>query len=99
MRGFHACVEIGTYEAQPQLRKWLRILNTRLKIVMDDISVFTMIPKMTERVAKCVQMKKFGMLRGENVCTKEMCVLQSHRLAATSGTIVSSISRLLAGEL
>merc|ERR1719329_915070 len=50
----------------------LKKLNTRLKIVLGDIAVMTMILKMTDCDSKFVQMnKKFMMLRCENQCTKE----------------------------
>merc|ERR1719506_1996072 len=46
-------------------------LNKRLKIVMGDIAVMTMILKMTDCETKFVQMNKFVMLRCENECTKK----------------------------
>jgi len=47
-------------------------LNERLKIVMGDIAVMTMILKMSDCDAKgLAQMKKLAMLRCENQCTKK----------------------------
>merc|ERR1719183_1504995 len=58
----------------------LRKLNTRLKIVMGDIAVMTMILKMTDCETKFVQMnKKFMMLRCENECTKKQYVRFNHK--------------------
>merc|ERR1719428_23867 len=58
----------------------LKKLNTRLKIVMGDIAVMTMILKMTDCETKFVQMnKKFMMLRCENQCTKEHYVRFNHK--------------------
>merc|ERR1719183_1840940 len=58
----------------------LKKLNTRLKIVMGDIAVITMILKMTDCETKFVQMnKKFMMLRCENQCTKKHYVRFNHQ--------------------
>merc|ERR1719235_1718893 len=58
----------------------LKKLNTRLKIVMGDIAVMTMILKMTDCETKLVQMnKKFMMLRCENECTKKHYVRFNHK--------------------
>jgi len=53
-------------------------LNTRLKIVMGDIAVMTMILKMTDCEKKFVQMKKMVMLRCQNQCTKRHTVSFNH---------------------
>merc|ERR1719238_1180370 len=57
----------------------LHKLNTRLKIVMGDISVMTMILKMTDCEAKFVQMNKFVMLKCEDQCTKKSFVSFNHK--------------------
>merc|ERR1719217_1211733 len=46
----------------------LKKLNTRLKIVLGDIAVMTMILKMTDCETKLVHMKKLMMLRCEDEC-------------------------------
>merc|ERR1719199_1150483 len=54
-------------------------LNIRLKIVMGDIAVMTMILKMTDCETKLVQMNKFAMLRCKNQCTKKNAVSFNHK--------------------
>merc|ERR1719324_2334028 len=54
-------------------------LNKRLKIVMGDIAVMTMILKMTDCETKFLQMNKFVMLRCENECTKKHTVSFNHK--------------------
>merc|ERR1719487_3088536 len=54
-------------------------MNKRLKIVMGDIEVMTMILKMTDCEAKFVQMNKLAMLRCQNECTKKHTVSFNHR--------------------
>merc|ERR1719183_1236546 len=58
----------------------LHKLNTRLKIVMGDIAVMTMILKMTDCETKFMQMKKFIMLRCKNQCTKKSYVSFNHKV-------------------
>jgi hypothetical protein len=57
----------------------LQKLNTRLKIVMGDIAVMTMILKMTDCETKLLQMKKLIMLRCHNECTKKRYVSFNHK--------------------
>jgi len=56
-----------------------RALNKRLKIVMGDIAIMTMILKMTDCDAKLVQMKKLVMLRCKDDCTKKNHVHFNHQ--------------------
>jgi len=60
-------------------RNELHKLNARLKIVLGDIAVMTMILKMTDCEAKFVQMKKFALLRCKNQCTKKNHVSFNHK--------------------
>merc|ERR1719217_931759 len=60
-------------------KKQLDKLNARLKIVMGDIAVMTMILKMTDCETKFVQMKKFVMLRCQNQCNKKNYVSFNHK--------------------
>merc|ERR1719487_1973062 len=57
----------------------LKKMNARLKIVMGDIAVMTMILEMTDCEAKFVQMEKFAMLRCQNECTKKNHVSFNHK--------------------
>merc|ERR1719207_148286 len=57
----------------------LKKLNSRLKIVMGDIAVMTMILKMTDCETKLLQMNKFAMLRCKNQCTKKDTVSFNHK--------------------
>jgi len=57
----------------------IKKLNARLKIVMGDIAVMTMILKMTDCEAKFVQMKKMVLLRCQNQCTKRHTVSFNHK--------------------
>jgi hypothetical protein len=54
-------------------------LNTRLKIVMGDIAVMTMILEMTDCDTKFLQMKKLAMLRCQNQCTNHTYVTFNHK--------------------
>lgn len=56
----------------------LRKLNTHLKRVMEDISIMTMILKMTDCDTKLMQMPTFSMLRCEDQCTKKTLVTFNH---------------------
>jgi hypothetical protein len=60
-------------------KKQLDKLNARLKIVMGDIAVMTMILKMTDCETKFLQMKKLIMLRCKNECTKKNMVSFNHK--------------------
>merc|ERR1719160_1640483 len=60
-------------------KKQLDKLNARLKIVMGDIAVMTMILKMTDCETKFLQMKKLIMLRCKNECTKRHEVSFNHK--------------------
>merc|ERR1719482_1575503 len=60
-------------------KKQLDKLNARLKIVMGDIAVMTMILKMTDCETKFLQMKKLIMLRCKNECTKKNVVSFNHK--------------------
>merc|ERR1719247_2253533 len=52
----------------------LHKLNTRLKIVMGDISIMTMILEMTDCEKKLLQMKKFALLHCKDQCQKKSYV-------------------------
>jgi len=53
-------------------------LNTRLKIVMGDIAVMTMILEMTDCEKKLLQMKKMSLLKCEDPCTKKTFIQFDH---------------------
>jgi len=57
----------------------LHKMNTRLKIVMGDIAVMTMILEMTDCAKKLLQMKKFAMVHCEDTCTKKKFVEFNHQ--------------------
>merc|ERR1719324_1279278 len=54
-------------------------LNTRLKIVMGDVAVMTMILKMTDCETEFLQMKRLAMLRCKNQCTNGTYVTFNHK--------------------
>jgi len=56
----------------------LNKLNTRLKIVLGDIAVMTMILEMTDCEKKLLQMKKMALLHCEDQCTKEKFIKFDH---------------------
>merc|ERR1719506_529448 len=56
----------------------LHKLNTRLKIVMGDIAVMTMILKMTDCDKKLVQMENFNLLHCTDQCTKKSFIEFNH---------------------
>jgi len=56
----------------------LNKLNTRLKIVMGDIAVMTMILEMTDCDKKLVQMDKFALLHCTDQCTKKSFIEFNH---------------------
>merc|ERR1719482_1327215 len=60
-------------------KKELQKLNARLKIVMGDIAVMTMILKMTDCETKFLQMQKMVMLKCKNECTKKDHVSFNHK--------------------
>merc|ERR1719217_1806657 len=86
----------------------LHKLNTRLKIVMGDIAVMTMILKMTDCETKLMQMKKLMMLRCEDECTKKNYVRFNHKdlqqkvselkSAAAVGMLQEGFEDFFAGE-
>jgi len=53
-------------------------LNTRLKIVMGDIAVMTMILEMTDCEKKLLQMKNFALLHCTDQCTKKSFIEFNH---------------------
>merc|ERR1719482_2388673 len=53
-------------------------LNTRLKIVLGDISVMTMILEMTDCEKKFLQMEKFALLHCTDQCTKKDFIAFNH---------------------
>jgi len=77
----------------------LNKLNTRLKIVMGDIAVMTMILKMTDCEKKFTQMKKMVMLRCQNECTKRHSVSFNHEnLQQTVSQLQSPVAEKLMAE-
>jgi hypothetical protein len=56
----------------------LNKLNTRLKIVMGDIAVMTMILEMTDCEKKLLQTNGFSMLKCEDQCTKKNFIQFDH---------------------
>merc|ERR1719472_541361 len=57
----------------------LHKLNTRLKIVMGDISIMTMILEMTDCEKKLLQMKSFALLHCKNKCTHKTFIHLNHK--------------------
>jgi len=53
-------------------------LNTRLKIVMGDIAIMTMILEMTDCEKKLLQMKNFALLHCVDQCTKKSFIEFNH---------------------
>merc|ERR1719326_982248 len=56
----------------------LNKLNTRLKIVMGDIAVMTMILEMTDCDKKLIQMESVSLLRCTDECTKKSFIEFNH---------------------
>merc|ERR1719326_2659884 len=56
----------------------LNKLNTRLKIVMGDIAVMTMILEMTDCDKKLIQLKNIALLRCTDECTKKSFIEFNH---------------------
>merc|ERR1719310_814040 len=77
-------VDIPTrkYELKQHLLKCkaeLYKLNTRLKIVMGDIAVMTMILEMTDCDKSFFQMKKLSLLHCRDPCTKKAFISFNHK--------------------
>merc|ERR1719409_2437643 len=71
-------------------------LNTRLKIVMGDIAVMTMILEMTDCEKKLLQMKNFALLHCTDQCTHKTFVQFNHKgLQAKVAKLQSSLSQEL----
>merc|ERR1719310_1143101 len=71
-------------------------MNTRLKIVMGDIAVMTMILEMTDCEKKLVQMEKLALLHCTDQCTKKSFVEFNHDgLQEKVGKLQSSLSHEL----
>jgi len=56
----------------------IKKLNARLKLVMGDIAIMTMILEMTDCDKKLLQMDKLSMLRCHNDCTKKDSIKFNH---------------------
>jgi len=54
-------------------------MNARLKIVMGDIAIMTMILEMTDCEKKLIQMKSFALLHCKDRCTKKSFVQFNHK--------------------
>merc|ERR1719506_2780359 len=71
----------------------LHKLNTRLKIVMGDIAVMTMILQMTDCDKKLVQMENFALLHCTDQCTKKSFIEFNHKgLQEKINNLQSSLS-------
>jgi len=71
-------------------------LNTRLKIVMGDIAIMTMILEMTDCDKKLLQMKKLSMSRCTDECTKKSFIeFNNDGLQKKIGKLQSSLSHEL----
>merc|ERR1719326_1464615 len=74
----------------------LNKLNTRLKIVMGDIAVMTMILEMTDCEKKLLQMENFALLHCTDQCTHKAFVEFNHKgLQAKVAKLQSSLSQEL----
>merc|ERR1719169_42907 len=74
----------------------LHKLNARLKIVLGDIAVMTMILEMTDCEKKLLQMKNFALLHCQDQCTKKNFVKFNHKgLQAKVAKLQSSLSQEL----
>merc|ERR1719345_53875 len=73
----------------------LNKLNTRLKIVLGDIAVMTMILEMTDCEKKLLQMKKMALLHCEDQCTKEKFIKFDHTELQQKVSQLQSVSRSL----
>merc|ERR1719183_3211284 len=72
----------------------LNKLRTRLKIVMGDIAVMTMILEMTDCDKKLLQMEKFALLHCTDECTKKSFIEFNHAgLQQKMNQLQSSVSR------
>merc|ERR1740130_584885 len=67
--------------------------NARLKIVLGDIAVMTMILEMTDCEKKLLQMKKMALLHCEDQCTKEKFVKFDHNELQQKVSQLQSVSR------
>jgi len=65
-------------EHNAQCKDNLHKMNKRLKVIMNDVAVMTMILKMSDCDAKLMQMDKFAMLRCENQCTGKGNITFNH---------------------
>jgi len=70
-------------------------LNTRLKIVMGDIAVMTMILEMTDCEKKLLQMKKLALMHCEDQCTKQKFIKFDHKELQQKVSQLQSVSRSL----
>merc|ERR1719352_2234906 len=71
-------------------------LNTRLKIILGDIAVMTMILEMTDCEKKLLQMKNFALLHCTDQCTHKAFVEFNHKgLQAKVAKLQSSLSQEL----
>merc|ERR1719398_263880 len=66
---------------------------TRLKIVMGDIAIVTMILEMTDCEKKLLQMKDFGLLHCEDQCTKKHYIKFDHDGLQKKVSQLQSVSR------
>merc|ERR1719345_434568 len=98
--------ELALKQHNLQCKHELNRLNQRLKIVLGDIAVMTMILTMTDCDKKMLQMKKMALLHCEDPCTKEKFVKFDHSelqqkvsqlQSVSSSTMKSTFSDLFEG--
>jgi len=68
-------------------------MNARLKIVLGDIAIMTMILEMTDCEKKLLQMKNFGLLHCQNHCTKKHFIKFDHDGLQKKVSQLQSVSR------
>merc|ERR1719262_2050558 len=85
---------MSKYDAEiAKCKQDLAKLNKRLKIVMGDIKVMTMILEMTDCEKKLLQMKEFALLHCTDQCTKKSFIQFNHDgLQQKIGQLQSSLS-------
>merc|ERR1712178_482999 len=63
----------------PETKQELKDHNAKLKIILNDIAVMTMILEMSDCDAKFLQYKKLAMLRCKDQCTNSSYVTFNHK--------------------
>jgi len=87
-------LELNLKDHLAKCKSELNKLNTRLKIVMGDIAVMTMILEMTDCEKKLLQTDQLSMLSCEDQCTKKTVIKFDHdALQKKVGLLQSSLSQ------